>query len=187
MTSDAITIAREGPEDLELGHPVRSFVAVLVLIGALLLGIQWTGAVQPLLTNPGGGGGTEGDGVESRLVRLQNDGLLPVEVQGIDWPTPGWTDTHLAALPAGITFPGELPTPGAAGAEPVEPFTLEPGEDGARWIVLTGRPACPNQPTAATLQVHARTWLGVERRVNVGTNDAVDDFGFTPGDEGSCP
>lgn len=163
-----------GDPQLELGHPVRSFVVVLLLVGAALLGVRWGGVVHPQLTTSGSGfreAEAEG-GREYHMVLLENDGLAPLRIEAIDWPTRGWTDVQFGVLPSGVGSEGPLPSPTTAGAATFEPFTLDGGFDEARWIVMSGRPSCPGGPISENVEVQVRTWIGVERTVSVAGPEA---------------
>lgn len=151
----------------ELGHPVRSFVVVLLLIGAALFGIQWSGAVSPQLNLSAGRSGEADGGREYRMVLLQNNGLLPLRVEAVDWPTGGWSDVRTGVLPAGVSYEGSHPSPQVPGDGTIEAFTIGGGFDEGRWIVVSGRPTCPSRPLSSSTQVHVRTWAGVERTVEV--------------------
>lgn len=168
-------------DDLDLGHPVRSFAAVLVLIGAVLLGLQWTGAVQPQLTTPetGAAEAAEVGGPESRTVTLENEGVVSIQIESIEWTAPGWTNVGVTLLPPDVAFPELDPSSTTADAGPIEPFTLHPGFDAAWSLVLTGTPTCSGQPSG-TIEVHARTWLGIERTVTLPGSHGSNEPGPCP-------
>lgn len=189
--TDTATSAAVAPAqaDLELGHPVRSFVVLLLFIGGVLLGIQASGAVHPQLRTSGASSGELDDGREYRAIELQNDGFAPLRVEAIDWPTLGWTDVELGVLSPDTRFDDPSPASVPAGMAPLEPFTLS-GEFGqARWIVLIGQPTCPGRPISESVEIRVRTWAGVERSVSIAGPDAgaVADSDKSPAGRGCAP
>ncbi len=160
------TTTPEATEEVKgLGHPVRSFVVVLLLIGAALLGVRWSGGVNPQVTVSAGSYGDAENGRQYRMVLVQNNGLAPLRVEAVDWSTREWSDIRVGVLPADITYEGQHPLPRALGDGSAEPFTIGAGFDEGRWIIVSGRPACPEplDSEALGLELHIRTWVGVER------------------------
>lgn len=169
MTTTTNSMRRE----LDLGHPVRSFVLVLLAVAAGLLVLQLSGAVMPLVTNfEGQGGGGDYGGRTDWAVVIRNDGLLPVRVESLSWPTMHATDVRVDVLPRGVDVPGPpIPPP----AEAV-PFTLDRGEK--RVVVVSGVTPCPVL-MARELRMVVRPALGIDRRVVVEGTDSLD-FGPCP-------
>lgn len=133
-------------QELDLGHPVRSFVAVMVMIGVALVALQWSGLVVPRLSAPGAGVG-ERQGSHLVHVEVQNDGPLAVEVIDAQWPS-GVLDAELGLLPAP-----------SAELEPFAPFTLDSGESGL--IGLEIPTSCGGE--VGTLELLVRSPAGVHR------------------------
>lgn len=156
---------------IDLGHPVRAFVLVLVGLAVGLVALQASGAVMPRVTNfegRGAGSAVEGQ-AQWEAVVIQNDALLPVRVQSLRWPTANATDVQVDVLPKGVEVPGGLRAPTST---PATPFTLEPGEK--RVVVLTGETTCPAFDTRE-LHLLVRTAVGIERDVVVDGTGATTD------------
>jgi len=86
------------------GNPVRRFVAALAAVGVAASMLWFSGLAAPRLAvvsaEPTGGGALRG----TLIVRLRNDGPLPVEVRAA-----GFRNDRLsvsAVRPAGIDLPG---------------------------------------------------------------------------------
>ena len=79
------------PTAPEVGHPVRSFVAVLLLAALALLALQWSGAVWPALSVGQRGPDPMGlpAGHLGERIDIHNDGAFPVRVRSVDWPSVG--------------------------------------------------------------------------------------------------
>ena len=150
--------------ELHLGHPVRSFVIVLVAIAAGLLLLQLSGAVMPIVTSfEGQGAGMAVDGqAQWKAVVIRNDALLPVRVESLSWPTANATDVRIDVLPKGTEVPGAPPIPSPTA--PVTPFTLDGGEK--RIVVLSGTTTCPQFDTRE-LRMVVRMAVGLDREVVV--------------------
>ena len=146
--------------ELELGHPVRSFVLVLVGLGLILLGVQWTGLVDPDVHTMGSGAADLGDGAQTFTVAVQNGSLLPVEILEVDWPA-----THVTSSEVGIAPSSESPdgTTVSYVLRPFEPFTLDGGE--TAWIGIRVVPECEASLGEPAVQV--RTASGLERRIDL--------------------
>lgn len=144
----------EGPR---LDHPVRSFVLVLIGVGALLLGVQWSGAVQPRLESHGQGFAELVPPVEA--LGFRNAGPLPVEVRSVDWPV----RTGSAGEPAIAPWTED----GDGGRlsyvlEPFAPFTLDAGE-----TAYLGRTLGPCPVILGPLRIQVRTAAGIARTVEL--------------------
>lgn len=107
------------------GHPVLTFVAMAVAVGALLLAVAWTGVSSPRLWSPGGGGWSSGP-TTYLVIDVRNDGAVPARVEDASAPdAPGNGQV--------------LMSPGAVGAGRIEPtafapFTLAAGETRSFYI-----------------------------------------------------
>lgn len=168
------TTTERTSRELDLGHPVGSFVVVLIAIAAALLVLQLSGAVMPVVTNfQGQGGGGDIAGRAHWGVVLRNDGLLPVRVESLNWPTTKATEVRVDVLPRGVDVPGPAFPPPAGAATP---FTLDRGEK--RVVVVSGETACPAL-MAGELRMVVQTALGIDRRVVVEGTDSLD-FGPCP-------
>jgi hypothetical protein len=147
-------------EDLELGHPVRSFVLVLVGLGLILLGVQWTGLVHPDVHAMGSGVADLGDGAQTFTVAVQNSSFLPVQILEVDWPV-----SHVTSSEVGIA-PSSTSPDGATVSyllRPFEPFTLDGGQ--TAWIGIRVVPECDARLGEPTVRV--RTASGLERRIGL--------------------
>lgn len=170
-----MTTTTEGTSrELDLGHPVRSFVLILTAIAVGLVVLQLSGAVMPLVTHfEGQGGGGDYGGRSSWAVVIRNDGLLPVRVESLAWPTSKATNVRVDVLPRGVDVPGPpLPPPRGAAT----PFTLDRGEK--RVVVVSGETTCAVL-MAGDLRMVVRPALGIDRRVVIEGTDSLD-FGPCP-------
>ena len=147
-------------QEPDLGHPVRSFVLVLTLIGLVLLGFGASGAISPRLSTPA----TEiqefpmRDGRTFYVVDLHNDGLLPVRVEEVIWSATGIDEMTLELVhqprPDTLVF-GE--------GAPARSFEIP--AHGQVTIAVGGRPRCDASISVPRLRVS--TWVGVVRTVEV--------------------
>jgi hypothetical protein len=162
------------PAAVDLGHPVSSFVAVMVALAALLTGLDWSGAIQPNVRVKSQMATTAVDDRELQAVLLQNEGVFPVEVERIEWGNPRWTDVGVAVME-----PGARGTRAdVAAGETADPFRLESRDE--RWVVVTGRQPCGFGPS--NLVVHLRSQAGVHStmRLPVVWSDSVVDVPTCP-------
>ncbi|MGK2948863.1 MAG: hypothetical protein ACSLFP_09835 [Acidimicrobiales bacterium] len=148
------------PSAPDVGHPVRSFVAVLVLVAVALMGLRWTGALWPQV-HPGMSGFDASvlpDGRVGEYLELHNDGALTVRVLAVDWPSQGLLDPVVELL--------DQPAPGAvdlAARGPATDFEIPAG--GSVAVLLSGRPTC--NVTAGSPRLHVDAWFGPDRTVEV--------------------
>jgi hypothetical protein len=161
--------------EVQLGHPVRSFVGVLLVAALGLVALQLSGVIEPRVTSfDGQGGGTAVNGAAQwTSVVIRNDAPIPVEVTGLRWPTKYATEVRISVQPQGVEVPGGMPPPAGT---PTTPFTLQGGE--RRVITLSGTTSCLGFVTDP-LELDVRTVLGIERTVAIEGSEAVDD--------GPCP
>jgi hypothetical protein len=167
-----VTAVSERPTpEMALGHPVRSFVLVLVTIGLALVLLQLSGLIQPRVGRfEGRAGGMAVDGrAQWTAVVIRNDGPLPVEVTSLHWRVEQATDVRVGVQPKGVDVPSGPPPP--LSDDPVTPFTLDGGE--ARVVVLGGATPCPEFVTGP-LRVGVRTPLGIERTVVIDGSSTYD-------------
>jgi hypothetical protein len=160
--TDVATVTDRRADDVDPGHPVRSFVAIMTALAALLVLVQWSGAVLPRVASPGSGVSEMANDRWVVQAEIVNEGPFAVEILRIRWPASGG---------ATASAPGLLPvTTDADGytlrlaPAPFEPFTLEPG--GARWIGAEVRTDCgPDYVVGGLgpLELDVRTPLGVRR------------------------
>ena len=154
---DVAVVARRHGEDVDLGHPVRSFILVMVAVGVLLLVLQWSGAVMPRVSSTSGGM-SENDLGQILQAEVHNDGPLAVDVVGARWPVEDAVVIGLGVLPMtddGTGYPLSL------GVAPFAPFTLEPGESG--WIGLAIRAQCGGEAQVGALELDVRAPVDIER------------------------
>jgi hypothetical protein len=147
-------------QELDLGHPVRSFVLVVVGLGLILLGAQWTGLVHPDVHAMGGGSADLGDGAQTFTVAVRNSSVLPVEILEVDWPA-----THVTSSEVGIAPSSTSPDGSTVSylLRPFEPFTLDGGE--TVWIGIRVVPEC--DASLGEPAVRVRTASGLERRIDL--------------------
>jgi hypothetical protein len=109
--------ARRHDAEVNLGHPVRTFVIVMVTIGLLLLVVQWSGVFLPRVVSTGGSASEVA--ADRWIVRAQvvNEGPLAIDVVGVEWPGVG--GAKVATLPT-----------------PFEPITIDSGETGSIEVVV---------------------------------------------------
>lgn len=157
-TADATSLA-----DHDVGHPVRSFVLVLVALAVLLVGVQILGVAQLRVAYSTTSGARQGSGSMWQVVVIRNEGVMPVRILSISWPVTGIDDAITGVLPPGK----DAPTHGsAAGTAPLsEPFTLDGGEQ--RGLVVSGVERCAGSFGADPVRVRARTLVGIERTVEI--------------------
>lgn len=155
----ATTAPRTG--ELELGHPIRSFVLVLLGLGLILLGVQWTGLVYPDVHAMGSGVADVGDGAQTFTVAVQNGSLLPVEILDVDWPAAHVTSRELGIAPSSTSPDGSTVSYRLV---PFEPFTLDGGE--TAWIGIRVVPECDASLGEPVVQV--RTASGIQRHIDLG-------------------
>jgi hypothetical protein len=124
------------PASPEVGHPVRSFVAVLLLVAAALLVLQWSGALWPRLHPGGSSSSATGPGgrVEERL-EVRNDGPLAVRVLAVDWPSQGLVEPVVERIDH--LEPGVVDL---SARQPARDFEIPAG--GSVTLVLSGGPSC---------------------------------------------
>ena len=123
-------------------HPVRWFVAVPLVLAAVLLLAWWSGLAAPRLTATGVSRSVDPSG--EAVLELRNEGRLPVEVLGA---SPIGDEVEVAALVSPVRVPGR-------------------GRTDARLqyslVCQSPRVAGPSG-----VRLHVRTWLGVDRHVDV--------------------
>jgi hypothetical protein len=147
--------------ELPLGHPVRSFVLVLIGLGLILLAAQWTGVVNPDIHGVGSGTADLGDGAQTFTVAVENGSTLPVEILDLEWPA-----THVASRELGIAPSSQSPDGSTVSylLVPFEPFTLDGGE--TAWVGIRVVPEC--SATVGEPTVEVRTASGLRRWVALG-------------------
>jgi hypothetical protein len=157
VTSPGARIASPTQRELDVGHPVRSFVAVLVAVGLLLVVVEWTGAVHPQVHESSEAVPSLGDGEQQTfVVAVHNDGLLPLRVEDVDWPVERMVNSQIGVAPStGDSVSYDL--------EPFEPFTLEGGA--TRWIGIRVTPAC--SAWLGALEIRVQTALHLHRWVHL--------------------
>ena len=122
-------------------HPVRWFVGVALGVAALLLLAWWSGLAAPRLAAAGVSRSLDPPG--ETVVELRNEGRLPVRVLAA---SPIGEEVTVAALVSPVQVPGT-------------------GRTAARLHVSL---ACQSPVAGPSgVRLHVRTWLGVERHVDV--------------------
>lgn len=157
----------------EVGHPVRSFVAVLVLAAVVLLALQWSGALWPQLSP--GLSRYEADlpvGRVGELVEIRNDGALPVRVRAVDWPSHGLEEAAVERIDH--SSPGVIDL---ARRQPATDFEIPAG--GSVTLVLSGLPTC--DATVEHPRLHVDSWFGPDRTVDASS----EGFGQRPLSDGT--
>ena len=155
------TAAATAEVELDLGHPVRSFVVVLTVSGLLLLALQWTGAVHPQI-QAGETGSAELAGDTVVVIEVRNDGALPVRVEDLRWPVERSADSVIGLAPS-TSVPGGGSVSYALA--PFVPFTLDGGA--SRWIGIRITPECSASLGSPRIRVRTATnlrrWIDLDQ------------------------
>jgi hypothetical protein len=161
-----VTAVAEPRAEIDLGHPVRSFVAVLVAIALALVVVQWSGFANPRVSPTNHSATYLAAPAQTFSIQVRNDAPLPVEVTGLAWPA-----TNVASQEVGIvpSAEGDDDDPLTAELRPFEPFTLDGGE--TVWLGVRVLPDCGATIGDPTLEVRTRSGLRHEVAIPQGGQD----------------
>jgi hypothetical protein len=153
-------IAEHPVREVDLGHPVRSFTAVLIASALVLVVVQWSGFANPRLHPTSVSGGYADGPIQTFTIEVQNDSPLPLEITALDWPT-----TNMASAEAGVVpSSGQLGVaPPGAPVDPFEPFTIDGGT--TAWLGITVVPRC--SAGIGSPRVEVRTPSGLRHQVDL--------------------
>lgn len=146
-------VAEHPAQELDLGHPVRSFTAVLIAIALVLVVVQWTGVANPRISPTNHSATYLAAPAQTFSIQVRNDAPVAVEVTGLAWPT-----SNMASKEVGIVPTADGPEdPLTSGLQPFEPFTLDGGE--TTWLGLRVLPECSATIGEPTIEVRTRSGL----------------------------
>jgi len=154
---------------IDLGHPVRSFVLALVGLAVALLVLQWTGFANPQVHGTSYSGSYSAGPLRTFTAEVKNDSPFPVEVVELAWPTTNMRHAEVGIAPSTTSPDGSTVS---YALEPFEPFELAAGE--SAWVGVRVLPDCP--ATVGHPQLEVRTASGLVRHVE------IDQGGFDLGD-----
>lgn len=154
------------------GRPVLSFVAMVVLLAATLVGLRATGAANPLLETQVGGSAGGAPGRDAAYLEITNQGLVPVRIEAVSWDGRDLVDVEVFLPDRGAAtdrFGRERFVDGPeAGATPFRPFDLRPSE--TRVVIVSGTSNCAAGPPFDGVHLEAQTWSGLRRTVRAAPN-----------------